>query len=72
MILPGKSVTVTHWRIVSNGTDEIAASYDSYRDGRWGITKANEWLETCGPNNYHIEVWEETYHVTDSEWQRIE
>ena len=65
--------TITHWQVVDDADGGISYSTSSQSDGRWGITKAQEWLEKMRDfgNSVHLEVWEQTYGVTPDVWRRV-
>jgi hypothetical protein len=65
---------VTHWRVVSDANAGIVYSADSRREGRWGITDAQHWLEHWRDlgNTCHLETWEETWWDTPTRWRRID
>lgn len=69
---PAELVTVTHWRAVNNVSGGIALSH-STREDTADRCRANieEWLSAVG-SRYHLEVWEQTYTVTPSDWHRVE
>jgi hypothetical protein len=65
--------SVTEWRVVSP-QGGISFSANSRDDGRWGITRAQHWLETMRGygRDDHLEIWEETWGSTPSTWRRLE
>lgn len=68
-----ESASVTEWRVVSP-QGGISYSANSRDDGRWGITRAQHWLETMRGygRDDHLETWEETWGSTPSTWRRVE
>lgn len=65
---------VIEWRVVNETNGGISFSADSRNDGRWGITKANEWAERLRGYGRpcHIETWEQTWMTSPSTWSRVD
>lgn len=70
MTEPMQRVTVRHWRVVDDKDGGISYSISS-REESWperAVERAGYWLRP----GTHLEVWDQEWQQTFSEWTRVE
>lgn len=63
-------VTRTQWRVVNDANRSIPFSINADEVDARG--RAHTWLVTLRREPHHLELWEQTYKVTKSEWRQIQ
>lgn len=72
--MPFEKVTVLHWRAVSDDGEGIAFSTSTSEatSGVWPEdlkARVESWCKQW--DGYHLEEWEQTYWVGESDWRRL-